>query len=263
MGSSMDCRGTACHTAVFTVGCRGISVLEPGQCPLSSSSSSLTFVSAGLFHTFSLLPLAACGDAFSPFFSFIGGALQTQEPWRRLALCVMSCAVSAPWSYQELLHGWGGNCTEVKDKREYNHLSLTALKYLLPELLSEGNGTIVAGWLKSSISQPDKQKTPVRVLEPFWTAAGSKWLLPVNGTCFRPCELSSLWKLGECHQKMITLPGLIPTPSSRFNLHLLGSAKTFNIFHRTHREFLTGTFYIFAWVSACVIRFKYTIESVA
>ena len=46
--TSMDCRGTTCLTMVFTTGCRGISALVPGAPP---PPSSLTLVSAGLFHT--------------------------------------------------------------------------------------------------------------------------------------------------------------------------------------------------------------------
>ncbi|XP_049649850.1 uncharacterized protein LOC126035357 [Accipiter gentilis] len=53
--TSMDCRGTACLTMVFTTGCRGISALVPGAPP--PPPSSLTWVSAGLFLSHILTPL--------------------------------------------------------------------------------------------------------------------------------------------------------------------------------------------------------------
>jgi len=63
--TSMDCRGTACLTMAFTMGCRGISALAPGAPP---PSPSLTLVSAELFHTYSLLFLAEFSVLNSNFF---------------------------------------------------------------------------------------------------------------------------------------------------------------------------------------------------
>jgi len=56
--TSMGCMGTACLTMVFTTGCGGISAPAPGA-PLPHPSS-LTLVSAGLFHTFSLFSSGCC-----------------------------------------------------------------------------------------------------------------------------------------------------------------------------------------------------------
>ena len=56
--TSMGCRGTACLTVVFIVGCKGISAPAPGAPP--PPPSSLTLVSAELFLVHILTPLFGC-----------------------------------------------------------------------------------------------------------------------------------------------------------------------------------------------------------
>ncbi|KAM9591150.1 uncharacterized protein ACIBXB_006064 isoform 2-T2 [Morphnus guianensis] len=67
--TSLDCRGTACLTMVFTMGCRGISALVPGAPP--PPPSSLTLVSAGLFLLHVLTPLSGCRFCLSQLFFFL------------------------------------------------------------------------------------------------------------------------------------------------------------------------------------------------
>lgn len=61
--TSMDCRGISCLTMVYTMGCRGISVLEPEAPP--PSLSSVTLVSAEFFYIFSpFFPTAVAHQLF-------------------------------------------------------------------------------------------------------------------------------------------------------------------------------------------------------
>jgi len=63
--TSMGCRWTICLTRIFSTGCRRISALAPGAPSLHPSS--LTLVSAELFHIISLLSPHCCPAAgFSP-----------------------------------------------------------------------------------------------------------------------------------------------------------------------------------------------------
>jgi len=59
--TSMGCRGTACLTMVCSMGCRGISAPVPGEPP--PPPSSLTRVSAELFHIFSRASPGCCSAA--------------------------------------------------------------------------------------------------------------------------------------------------------------------------------------------------------
>ncbi|KAM9590844.1 uncharacterized protein ACIBXB_005893 [Morphnus guianensis] len=87
--TSMDCRGTACLTMVFTTGCRGISALAPGAPP--PPPSSLTLVSAGLFLLHVLTPLSGCHFCLSQqLFSFLKNVITEALPLSLIGLALAS-----------------------------------------------------------------------------------------------------------------------------------------------------------------------------
>ncbi|XP_049649808.1 uncharacterized protein LOC126035336 [Accipiter gentilis] len=76
--TSLDCRGTACLTRVFTTGCRGIFAPAPGASP--PPPSSLTLVSAGLFLLHVLTPHSGGSFSLSQLFFLLKNVITEALP---------------------------------------------------------------------------------------------------------------------------------------------------------------------------------------
>ncbi|KAM9647659.1 uncharacterized protein ACIBXB_011011 [Morphnus guianensis] len=101
--TSMDCRGTACLTMVFTTGCRGISAPAPGASP--PPPSSLTLVSAGLFLLHVLTPLSGCRIPLSQLFFLLKNVIPEALPLSLIGSALASSgSVSEPAGMGSLKH---------------------------------------------------------------------------------------------------------------------------------------------------------------
>jgi len=90
----MDCRGTACLTMVFSIGCRGSSAPVPGAPP--PPLSALSLVSAELFlpHSLTLLFPLQVRRSFFPLLQYVITEV--------LPSSLMGSALASSWSVLEL-----------------------------------------------------------------------------------------------------------------------------------------------------------------